>query len=247
MKELWKKYEKYHPALAFVILVVLIVTLMILSNGGKEDIDAPTIDAEVEPSIFMDMSGATISLSDGGYYVTDGSGTEYGMASSLYDGIISEDDFDFKRRSVNHICRTYNMKAREDMPNTTGYTYEVVCETPSGEMDTKSFVYGADNESFMLKYTEKITSENMTTLAYSNVINNITGITGYNITPLNAEVNNIIVAGKGVVQKDIINITNNAKITVYVNNIGQREWEVSIAIRSDAVVPEVDTEETTLE
>ena len=247
MNKLWKKYEKYHPALAFVILVVLMVTLMMLSNGGKEDIDAPNMDAEVEPSIFMDMSGATISVSDGGYYVTDGSGVEYGMASGLYDGILSLDDFDFKRRSVNHICRTYTLKARDDMPNTTGYTYEVVCETPNSEMDTKSFVYGADNESFTLKYTEKITSENMSTLAYSNVVNNITGITGYNITPLNAEVNNIIVAGKGVVQKDIINTTNNNKITVYVNNKGQREWEVSIAVRNDAIVPEVATEETTLE
>lgn len=237
MKFNWKKYDKYMPYAAIVILMVLIVGLMLLAGGGN---DTPVKDevAEDVPFVFdgtihMDMSGSIIQKQEDGSYTTTSDNTNVGYASSLYSVAVDEYAFNGRRNILEHLCKSYNMiDASEYSLKTTGRAYEITCKTPGNDMDSRELVYGADGNGYVLKYTERISSENMSTVTYSRIANNIINITGYNFSIFNADVNKLVTSGKGVLEKHIVNTSNNDEITLYVNNKGEFNWEVSVAIRS---------------
>lgn len=259
MKFNWKKYDKYTPYIAIALLALLVVGLMLLSGVGNNS-EIPSEVVEDEPFIFdgtihMDMSGSIIQKQEDGSYTTTSDNINVGYASSLYNNAIDEYAFNGRKNVIEHLCKSYNMvDASEYSLLVTNRAYEITCKTPDGGMDNRELVYGADANGYMLKYTERIKSENMSTITYSRIANNITNITGYNFAIFNTDVNNIITKGKGTVQKNIVNTTNNDTITLYVNNKGDFDWEVSVAIRSNTIEnsnvttnENESTEETTLE
>lgn len=252
MRNFIKKYDKriVYSVIISVTLILLILAVVLipntLSNSNNVDVEKSDVPFE-EMSIIMNDSGDAFIEQEDGTYITSGVDTGYGAASSLYDVVI--DEYAFKGRSnvIEYLCNTYNMVDKtENTVNTTGHTYEVVCGTPTDDMDTKELIYGVDQNGYTLKYTEKFTSNNMSTVAYSIVVNNITDITGYNINNINKDVNKII-GTKGTVQKTAVNQLNGDTITVYVNNTGDYNWEVSIEIRSNASVQEVETTENNVD
>lgn len=235
-----KKYDKYTPYITIALLVLLVVGLTSLSGVGNNS-EIPGEVVEDEPFIFdgiihMDMSGSIIQKQEDGSYTTTSDNINVGYASSLYNNAIDKYAFNGRRNVIEHLCKSYNMvDASEYSLPVTNRTYEITCKTPDGSMDSRELVYGADANGYMLKYTERINSENMSTVTYSRIANTITNITGYNFSIFNADVNKLVTSGKGVLEKHIVNTYNNDEITLYVNNKGEFKWEVSVAIRSNTI------------